>query len=92
MLAARLWWSIDQWLVQLLAISTHLLLPLLCCAQRLPHNLYYLTTLRKFSFAGALYLLLTWMFPLAGLLYFVAPKVRSWDPRWILLALQPVGC
>ncbi|GAB4819414.1 hypothetical protein N2152v2_006460 [Parachlorella kessleri] len=42
--------------------------------RRLPHNLYYLTTLRKFSFAGALYLLLTWMFPLAGLLYFVAPK------------------
>ena len=50
---------------------------LLCvlCLQRLPHNVHYLTTLRKFSFAGALYLLLTWMFPLAGLMYFVAPKV-----------------
>lgn len=45
--------------------------------QRLPRNLHYLFTLRKPSLSGALYLLLTWMFPMAGLLYFVAPKVCS---------------
>jgi hypothetical protein len=44
--------------------------------QRLPRNLHYLTTLRKFTLTGALDLLLTWMFPIAGLMYFVAPKVR----------------
>lgn len=45
--------------------------------QRLPRNLHYLFTLRKPSLSGALYLLLTWMFPMAGLLYFAAPKVSS---------------
>ena len=46
--------------------------------QRLPHNLPYMFRLRKFSFPGALYLLLTLMFPVAGLMYFVAPKVGQW--------------
>lgn len=45
--------------------------------QRLPRNLHYAVSLRKFSVTGAMYLLLTWMLPMAGLAYFVAPKVRE---------------
>lgn len=49
--------------------------------QRLPRNLHYLITLRRMSAVGALYLLITWAFPLAGLAYFVAPKVTA-DRAW----------
>ena len=37
-----------------------------------------MVTLRAPRLTAALFLILTWVFPLAGLAYFVAPKVSSW--------------
>jgi hypothetical protein len=53
----------------------HSLAPLSACLQRMPRNLRSALWLRQASLPAALYLLLTIAFPVAGLTYFLAPKV-----------------